>query len=99
MTDQYWKHGGDIKDLFKTVKYGVSGTGMKSWKSDISPAQMAAVSSYILSLQGTNPPNGKAPEGTLYVPAADSLSAPADSLTVPSNPADTTRMAGLISGK
>jgi cytochrome c oxidase cbb3-type subunit III len=98
MTDQYWKHGGDIKDLFKTVKYGVSGTGMKSWKSDISPAQMAAVSSYILSLQGTNPPNGKAPEGTLYVPKADSLAAPVDSLAVPV-PADSTGMAQLISGK
>lgn len=85
MTDSYWKHGGDIKDLFKTIKYGVSGTGMKSWKTDLSPSQMAAVASYILSLQGTNPANAKAPEGQLYAPAsADSLATPADSL--PSQP-------------
>ncbi len=70
MTDKYWKHGGDIKDLFKTVKLGVSGTGMKSWKSDLSPVAMAQVTSYILTLQGTNPAGGKAPEGTLYEPGA-----------------------------
>ena len=69
LTDQYWKHGGDIKDLFKTVKLGVSGTGMKAWKSDLSASQMAQVTSYILSLQGTNPANAKAPEGDLYTPA------------------------------
>ena len=77
LTDQYWKHGGDIKDLFKTVKLGVTGTGMKSWKTDLSAMQMAQVTSYILSLQGTNPANGKAPEGTLYTAQADTTSAPA----------------------
>jgi len=70
LTDAYWKHGGDIKDLFKVVKYGVSGTGMKSWKSELSPSQIAEVTSYILSLQGTNPANAKAPEGDLYTPTA-----------------------------
>ena len=74
LTDQYWKHGGDIKDLFKTVKLGVTGTGMKSWKTDLSAMQMAQVTSYILSLQGTNPANAKAPEGTLFAPTADSTS-------------------------
>jgi hypothetical protein len=28
---------------------------------------MQEVSSYVLSLRGTNPPNPKAPEGVLYV--------------------------------
>ncbi len=88
LTDQYWKHGGDIKDLFKTVKLGVSGTGMKSWKSDLSPSAIAEVSSYILSLQGTNPAGAKAPEGELYQPNATAITdstavaealAPADS--------------------
>jgi|GEM_PF-173799 len=74
LTDQYWKHGGDIKDLFKTVKLGVSGTGMKSWKSDLSASQIAQVTSYILSLQGTNPANPKAPEGDLYLPAGATAS-------------------------
>jgi len=74
LTDQYWKHGGDIKDLFKTVKLGVTGTGMKSWKTDLSAMQMAQVTSYILSLQGTNPANAKGPEGTLYSTQADTTS-------------------------
>jgi cytochrome c oxidase cbb3-type subunit 3 len=45
---------------------------MKSWKSELSPNQIAEVSSYILSLQGTNPANAKAPEGNLYTPTAAS---------------------------
>jgi cytochrome c oxidase cbb3-type subunit 3 len=34
LTDDYWLHGGDIKDIFKTIKYGVVEKGMKSWKDD-----------------------------------------------------------------
>ena len=67
--DQYWIHGGDIKDLFKVIKYGVPEKGMISWKSQLRPADMQKVASYILSFQGTNPPNQKAPEGELYVPS------------------------------
>lgn len=92
LTDAYWKHGGDIKDIFKTVKLGVSGTGMKSWKADMSPVAMAQVSSYILSLQGTNPAGAKAPEGDLYTPqgatATDSTATAtpaADTLSVATN--------------
>lgn len=66
LTDAYWKNGGDIKDLFKTIKYGIKGTGMKSWKTDLSASQIAQVASYILSLKGSNPPGAKAPEGSLY---------------------------------
>lgn len=87
LTDKYWKHGGDIKDLFKTVKLGVSGTGMKSWKSDLSPMTIAQVTSYILTLQGTNPAGAKAPEGDLYVPKA--ATTPTDT-TATAPPADTT---------
>jgi cytochrome c oxidase cbb3-type subunit III len=87
LTDQYWKNGGDIKDLFKTVKLGVSGTGMKSWKSDLSPSAIAEVASYILSLQGTNPAGAKAPEGELYQPTAAAIT---DSTTVALAPADST---------
>jgi cytochrome c oxidase cbb3-type subunit 3 len=62
-TDEYWIHGGGIKDLFKTIKYGVPQKGMISWESQLDPTQMQEVSSYILSLKGTNPPNQKGPEG------------------------------------
>ena len=66
LTDDYWLHGGSISDIFKTIKYGYPEKGMKSWKDDFSPVQIAEVASYIKSLHGTNPPNAKAPQGTLY---------------------------------
>ncbi|MEM8900337.1 MAG: c-type cytochrome, partial [Bacteroidota bacterium] len=77
LTDEYWLHGGDVKDVFKTIKYGVPQKGMISWKAEIKPKDMQDVSSFILSMQGTNPPNPKAPEGEKHVPAE----APADSVS------------------
>lgn len=65
LTDDYWLHGGDIKSVFKTIKYGVPSKGMISWQSQISPLQIQEVASYILTLKGTNPPDPKAPQGEL----------------------------------
>lgn len=70
LTDKYWKHGGSIQDIFKIVKNGVPNTNMVAWGGALSPEKMQNVSSYLLSLQGTNPPNAKAPEGDLYEPPA-----------------------------
>ncbi len=66
LTDDYWLHGGSVKDIFKTVKYGVPEKGMRSWKEDLSPVQMSQVTSYIKSLRGTKPANPKEPQGSLY---------------------------------
>ena len=66
MTDAYWIHGGDIKDVFKIIKYGVPQKGMISWSNQLTPAQMQYVSSYILTLQGTTPANPKEPQGELF---------------------------------
>lgn len=66
LTDVYWLHGGSINEVFKTIKYGVPEKGMIAWQSQLSPAQIAQVASYILTLQGSNPPNAKAPEGDLF---------------------------------
>lgn len=73
LTDDYWIHGGDIKDIFKTVKYGVPEKGMVPWEQTLTPGQIAEVSSYVLTLKGTNPPNAKAPEGVLYVQEAEEV--------------------------
>ena len=43
---------------------GVPEKVMISWEPLLSPLQMKDVSSYILSIVGTDPPNAKAPEGT-----------------------------------
>lgn len=89
LTDVNWLHGGDIKDIFKTIKYGVSGKGMKSWQQELSPQMMAKVSSYVKSLAGTNPPNPKAPEGEAYVDAGTAPSAAAANDTTGTTPKDT----------
>lgn len=65
LTDNYWIHGNDIKNIFTTIKYGVQGKGMKSWQQELSPVMMAQVASYITTLQGTSPASPKAPEGKL----------------------------------
>ncbi|MEL6972815.1 MAG: cbb3-type cytochrome c oxidase N-terminal domain-containing protein, partial [Bacteroidota bacterium] len=70
LTDEYWLHGGDIKDIFTTIKYGVPEKGMISWKAQLRAGDMQRVASYILTLGGTTPANPKAPEGDLYTPLA-----------------------------
>ncbi len=67
LTDEFWIHGGGIKDIFKTIKYGYPEKGMKSWKDDYTPSQIAQLASYVKSIKGSNPVNPKAPQGTLYV--------------------------------
>lgn len=67
LTDKYWILGGDIKSVFKTVSEGGrSGKGMIAWKQQLKPLQIAQVSSYVLSLQGTTPTKPKAAEGELW---------------------------------
>ncbi|TKK71749.1 c-type cytochrome [Ilyomonas limi] len=66
LTDDYWLHGGSINDVFKTIKYGYPEKGMKSWKDDFSPTQIARITSYIKSLHGSNPANAKEPQGELF---------------------------------
>ncbi len=65
-TDEYWIHGGGIKDLFKIIKYGVPEKGMIAWSAQLKPVDMQKVASYILTLKGTNPPNQKEPQGTVW---------------------------------
>lgn len=65
LTDNYWKHGGSIASVFKTIKYGITEKGMISWKQKLKPVDIQDVSNYILSLKGTNPANPKGPEGVI----------------------------------
>ncbi|WP_439880111.1 c-type cytochrome [Pontibacter sp. MBLB2868] len=63
LTDEYWLHGGDVNDIFKTVKFGVPAKGMVPWQGKLTKDQILEVSSYILSLKGSNPANAKEPQG------------------------------------
>ncbi|SMG07480.1 cbb3-type cytochrome c oxidase N-terminal domain-containing protein [Sphingobacterium psychroaquaticum] len=64
LTDRNWLHGGEIKDIFTVVKYGVPDKGMVPWEQTLSPAQIAEVSNYIFTLRDTKPANPKEPQGT-----------------------------------
>jgi cytochrome c oxidase cbb3-type subunit 3 len=64
LTDAYWLNGGDIKSVFKTIKYGVR--AMPSWQNNFSGKQLAQLASYVESLRNTNVPGGKAPQGELF---------------------------------
>jgi cytochrome c oxidase cbb3-type subunit 3 len=65
-TDKYWIHGGGINNVAKTIALGVPEKGMITWKTTFKKNDIIALASYVLSLQGTNPPNPKAPQGDLF---------------------------------
>lgn len=68
LTDKHWISGGGINNIFKTIsKGGRSGKGMEPWsKKGLKPSQIAQVSSYVLSFQGTTPAEPKSAEGEIW---------------------------------
>jgi cytochrome c oxidase cbb3-type subunit 3 len=71
LTDDYWLHGGTLKDVFKSVKYGWKDKGMPEWQHNMSAKQIAGITSYVKSLKGKNPAGAKAPQGDLLVEGGD----------------------------
>jgi len=90
LTDDYWLHGGSVKDIFKSIKYGWQDKGMKSWKDDFSPKQIQELTSFVKSLKGTHPATPKAPQGDLYIEGGQPTAGPADS-TKGTTTTDTTK--------
>lgn len=68
LTDDHWILGGGIKNIFHTISEGGrSGKGMIAWKQSLKPLEIAQVSSYILTLYGTEPVDAKEPEGDVWL--------------------------------
>jgi cytochrome c oxidase cbb3-type subunit 3 len=65
LTDKYWLNGGSLQDVYQIIKVGKPLKGMLAWQNQLSPEQMLQVSSYTISLQGTNPPNAREAQGEL----------------------------------
>ncbi|MFT3705578.1 MAG: cbb3-type cytochrome c oxidase N-terminal domain-containing protein [Agriterribacter sp.] len=84
LTDNYWLHGGDIKSIFKTIRYGIN--AMPQWQTSYSNKQIAQVAGFVTSLKGSNPANPKPPQGILYGDDA-SAAASADSSASKNEPA------------
>ncbi|MCL7753824.1 cbb3-type cytochrome c oxidase N-terminal domain-containing protein [Polaribacter sp. Z022] len=71
LTDEFWILGGGIKNVFTTISNGGrDGKGMIAWNKTLKAADMAKVASYVISLQGTTPANGKAAQGEKWVEEA-----------------------------
>ena len=67
LTDENWILGGGIKNVFTSISNGGrDGKGMVAWNKILKPIDIAKVSSYIISLQGTKPANPKQPEGEIW---------------------------------
>ena len=65
LADKYWLHGGQFSDIIGVINNGVPEKGMISWKPILNPSQIQQVASYLLTFQGTTPPNMKEPQGEL----------------------------------
>lgn len=66
LTDDFWIHGGSMKDIVRVVTEGVPEKGMISWKTQLGPSEIVDVSAFIKSLRGTTPANPKEPQGEKY---------------------------------
>ena len=66
MTDHYWIHGNTAEDMRRIINEGVPAKGMVSWKTLLNPEKIENVIAFLQTLEGTNPPNAKAPQGKEY---------------------------------
>lgn len=66
LVDNYWMHGGNINDIYKTIKHGQGNGRMPEWKNKFSNDQIYQITSYIISLKGSKVDNPKEPQGELY---------------------------------
>ncbi len=65
LTDPYWIHGGSSVDVFNMISEGVPAKGMPPWQGVFSAEERAELVAFVRSLEGTNPPNAKEPQGEL----------------------------------
>ena len=65
LTDNYYLVGNSNEDIYKSIYNGNPVKGMQPYKNQLNEKDLQAVYSYVLSLQGSNPPNAKAAQGNL----------------------------------
>ncbi len=63
LTDNYWINGGSYADIVKTVLNGVPEKGMLAWQGLMSTEEIHQVTSYLMTMKGTNVTGGKEPQG------------------------------------
>ncbi|MEE3078472.1 MAG: c-type cytochrome [Bdellovibrionota bacterium] len=67
LTDKHWKNitAFEAKNIYSVVFKGVEDNGMPAWGEMLSKEELMSVVSFVMSLQGTTPPEAKEPEGEL----------------------------------
>jgi cytochrome c oxidase cbb3-type subunit 3 len=68
LTDDRWLHGGSVEQIFQTVAKGWPSKGMPPWGRTLKPEELAALVSYVRSIQGSTPPNPRPAEGDPVTP-------------------------------
>ena len=64
LTDAYWIYSkGEFDSILVALREGFPAKGMPPWKDIIPKNEHGPIAAYTLSLQGTNPPNAKPPQG------------------------------------
>ena len=63
LADSSWIHGGAPSAIHTIISEGVLAKGMPAWGRLLKQEEVDDVTAYVITLQGTNPPSPKAPEG------------------------------------
>jgi len=63
LTDNAAINGCDFQGIFNVIKNGVPAKGMTPFKAQLSDSRIQKVTSYIISLIGSEPENAKEPQG------------------------------------
>ena len=63
LTDSSWISKSQSSELLEVILKGVPAKGMPAWEGVIGKKTSQILLAYIGNLQGTNPPNGKPPQG------------------------------------
>jgi len=67
LTDNYWIHGGNLREIYAVIRDGANNNKMPSWEDRLSQQEMISVTAYVRELHGTEPADGKSPEGDEWV--------------------------------
>ncbi|MFZ4523682.1 MAG: cbb3-type cytochrome c oxidase N-terminal domain-containing protein [Bacteroidales bacterium] len=63
LTDTFAIHGCSYGDVVNIINVGAPEKGMISWRTQLTDDQIKKVSSFVMTLKGTTPPNPKPPQG------------------------------------
>jgi cytochrome c oxidase cbb3-type subunit 3 len=82
LTDNYWLHGGSLKNIFVTIRDGYPDKAMPAWSGLLNPQQIEQITSYVKSLKGTTPAVPKEKQGEVFNEETNAASTVSDSSSI-----------------